>query len=111
MANSRSRRLRKKLRIDEFEEHAFDVSWRFADDTSDEAVDQLVDRFIRDVIEPRQLGFAGGGHLGWEGLVCTERLGKCTEADREAVEKWLNEQGLSDVQVSPLYDLWYGNEV
>ncbi len=35
----RSRRLRKKLRVDEFQELGFDVSWRFADSVSEEQID------------------------------------------------------------------------
>lgn len=70
----RSRRLRKKLRVDEFQELGFDVSWRFADSVSEEQIDPLVDRFIDEVIEPRGLGFHGGGHREWEALLPPKEL-------------------------------------
>ncbi|STR43865.1 tRNA (guanine46-N7-)-methyltransferase [Klebsiella michiganensis] len=38
MATNRSRRLRKKMHIDEFQEVGFSVAWRFADGTSEEQI-------------------------------------------------------------------------
>lgn len=52
MAKNRSRRLRKKMHIDEFQELGFSVAWRFPEGTSEEQVDKTVDDFINDVIEP-----------------------------------------------------------
>ena len=40
----RSRRLRKKLRIEEFQELGFEVSWNFPASSSEEAIDSLIDR-------------------------------------------------------------------
>ena len=37
MAKNRSRRLRKKMHIDEFQELGFSVAWRFPEGTSDNA--------------------------------------------------------------------------
>lgn len=62
MAKNRSRRLRKKC-IDEFEEVGFSVAWRFPEGTSGEQVDQIVDDFINEVIEPNKLAFDGSGYL------------------------------------------------
>ncbi|MGL5948860.1 MAG: 50S ribosome-binding protein YggL [Aeromonas sp.] len=104
----RSRRLRKKLRIEEFQELAFDLSFNIPASTSEEAIDALVDAFIAQVIEPRKLAFAGSGHLAWEGMVCTQGLGKCTEEDRTAVQSWLTGQGMEAVVITELFDLWYG---
>ena len=52
MAKQRSRRLRKKLRIDEFQELGFSVKWSFAEGTSVEEIDSVVDALILEVIEP-----------------------------------------------------------
>lgn len=52
MAKNRSRRLRKKMHIDEFQELGFSVAWRFPEGTSEEQIDKTVDDFINDVIEP-----------------------------------------------------------
>ncbi|MCS6751622.1 50S ribosome-binding protein YggL, partial [Proteus mirabilis] len=46
MATNRSRRLRKKMHIDEFQEVGFSVAWRFAEGTSEEQIDQTVNDLI-----------------------------------------------------------------
>ncbi len=40
MAKNRSRRLRKKMHIDEFQELGFSVAWRFPEGTSEEQIDK-----------------------------------------------------------------------
>ena len=100
MAN-RSRRLRKKLRVDEFQEMGFDISFNFPVGTAEETIDAVVDALIDEVIEPRKLAFAGSGHLA-------QQLGKCTDEDRSAVQTWLQGKGLEAVVVTELFDLWYG---
>ncbi|QSX32860.1 DUF469 family protein [Shewanella avicenniae] len=103
----RSRRLRKKLRVDEFQELGFDVAWRFPDDISEEQIDAQVDTFIEQVIEPRGLGFHGGGHRVWDGIVATQRIGKCSDEDRQAVEAFWKSQNVLEVSVTDLYDIWW----
>ena len=44
---------------------------RFPEGTSVEQIDQDVDAFINEVIEPNKLAFDGSGYLAWEGLICT----------------------------------------
>jgi uncharacterized protein YggL (DUF469 family) len=107
MAQARSRRLRKKLHIDEFQELGFSVSFRFPEGTSVEDIDQLMDKFVDDVIEPEGLAFEGSGYLFWEGLVCLQKIGHCTEEHRQLVSRWLEEQKLTDVKVSNLFDIWW----
>ncbi|WP_371185744.1 YggL family protein [Thalassotalea maritima] len=106
-AKSRSRRLRKKLRVDEFQELGFDVAWTFLEGTSNADIDAFIDRFFAEVIEPNGLGFAGEGDLVWHGLVCTQKLGQCTDEHRQAVKTWLTDNGVSAVEVSELYDVWW----
>ncbi|MDP2562361.1 YggL family protein [Psychrobium sp. 1_MG-2023] len=104
----RNRRIRKKLRVDEFQELGFEVSWNFASGTDNAQIDTVIDGLINDVIEVNGLGFAGGGDLEWEGLICTQMLGKCTDEQREAVKVYLEGKGMENVQVTPLFDLWWG---
>ena len=106
-AKNRNNRLRKKLRVDEYQELGFDIAWKFADGTDSDAIDTFVDNFIDQVIEPNGLGFGGEGDLLWHGLVCTQKLGKCTEEHRTEVEKWLKDNGATSVSVSELYDVWW----
>ncbi|MGM3173871.1 YggL family protein [Dickeya lacustris] len=107
MATNRSRRLRKKLHIDEFQEFGFAVSWRFAPQTNVADIDRLLDVFVDEVIEPNGLAFEGSGYLQWQGLVCLQKLGNCTEAHRELVKNWLQAHQLTDVTVSDLFDIWW----
>ena len=106
-SKNRSRRLRKKLRVDEFQELGFDVTWTFKEDISMDEMDTFIDKFFADVIEPNSLGFGGEGDVVWNGLVCTQNIGKCTEENRSVVEKWLNDNGSTAVSVSELYDVWW----
>ncbi|MDO6428345.1 YggL family protein [Thalassotalea sp. 1_MG-2023] len=106
-AKNRSKRLRKKLRVDEYQEFGFDVAWKLPEDTDSEGIDNFIDKFFIEVIQPNKLGFGGEGDTIWHGLVCTEKLGSCTDTHRDIVEKWLKENGAVSVSVSPLYDVWW----
>lgn len=107
MAIQRSRRLRKKMHIDEFQEVGFSVGFTFAEGTSDETIDTTLDAFIAEVIDPNGLAFDASGYLQWEGLVCLQQTGKCTDEHRELVSKWLEAHQLNDVKVTELFDVWY----
>jgi len=106
-AKNRSRRIRKKLRVDEFQELGFDIAWQFKDDITGDEIDAFINRFFDEVIDPNELGFGGEGDTLWHGLICTQKLGKCTDEHRAQVEKWLNDNGVSAVSVSALYDVWW----
>ncbi|CUU25161.1 hypothetical protein J9874_00512 [Duffyella gerundensis] len=107
MATQRSRRLRKKLHIDEFQELGFSVAWRFPDGTSEAEIDAAVDALINEVIDPAGLAFDGSGYLQWEGLICLQQTGKCTDEHRELVRKWLEDRQYADVKVTELFDVWW----
>lgn len=106
-AKNRNRRLRKKLRVDEFQELGFDIAWKLADDTDSDSIDAFLDNFFSQVIEPNGLGFGGEGDILWHGLICTQDIGKCTDEHRAQVEKWLKDNGATAVSVSELYDIWW----
>ena len=99
MAKNRSRRLRKKMHIDEFQELGFSVAWRFPEGTSED--------LIEEVIEPNKLAFDGSGYRSWEGLICMQEIGKCTEEHQAIVRKWLEARKLEDVRTSELFDVWW----
>ncbi|MEW6981522.1 50S ribosome-binding protein YggL [Colwelliaceae bacterium 6471] len=106
-AKNRNRRLRKKLRVDEFQELGFDVAWKLNDDVDGEAIDTFITKFFNEAIDPNGLGFGGEGDTIWHGLVCTQKLGKCSDEHRSIVEKWLKDNGATAVSVSELYDVWW----
>lgn len=107
MAQNRSRRLRKKLHIEEFQELGFTVKWSFAEATDVEQVDSILDQFILQVMEPNGLAFEGSGYLNWEGLICLQKIGKCTEQHRASVQDWLKQHGMQEVVVGELFDIWW----
>ena len=104
---NRSRRLRKKLHIEEFKELGFTVSWSFEEGTTEETLDNIVDQFILEAVQPNGLAYEGSGYLNWKGIICTQKRGNCTEEHRDIVIKWLNEHGLKSVKTSPLIDIWW----
>lgn len=73
MAKNRSRRLRKKMHIDEFQELGFSVAWRFPEGTTEEQIDQTVNDLIEEVIEPNKLAFDGSGYPPGKGSSACRR--------------------------------------
>ena len=106
-AKNRSRRIRKKLRVDEFQEFGFDVAWQLTDGITGEELDAFIDKFFAECIQPNDLSFGGEGDTLWHGLICTQKLGSCTEEHRTSVEKWLIDNGATSVALSDLYDVWW----
>jgi hypothetical protein len=105
MATNRSRRLRKKLCVDEFQELGFELNLNFKDDLSDEVIDAFLDQFLRDAMTANGLGYVGGDDYG---LVCLAARGSVSEEQRAKVEAWLKGRSeLVDFSLTPLIDVWY----
>ena len=105
MAKNRSRRLRKKLCVDEFQELGFEVQVVYPETLSDEAIEDFFSDFVVEAIERNGLGLLGGPDYA---LVCLGKRGSVSAEQRAAVESWL--KGRSEpgsVEVSPLQDAWY----
>jgi len=105
MATNRSRRLRKKLYLDEFKVLGFAFSCRLDLMTQDE-FDPIIDEFLG-YIEDRNLVMGGGADTKtFDGFIVPERrYDSATEEDRTAVEQWLsNHRSCFDVIVGPLID-------
>jgi len=101
---TRSRRLRKKLHIGEFQTLGFDYELTWQAPPLIELQDQFIDRLIEDVVEARVLCLGGGVTCGF----VAARRGNVTAADRAAFESWIRRwPGLDRVQVGPLRDAWY----
>ncbi|MBB2885064.1 hypothetical protein AF70_00002240 [Pseudomonas sp. KD5] len=72
---------------------------------ADEAIDAFLDAFLKEAMEANGLGYVGGDDFG---LVCLQKRGSVTEAQRAAVEAWLKGRSeLTSAEVSPLIDVWY----
>ena len=105
MATNRSRRLRKKLCVDEFQELGFELNLEFKEDLGDEAIDAFLDAFLVDAMDANGLDYVGGDDYG---LVCLQKRGSVSEEQRAAVEAWLKTRSeLTKAEVSPLLDVWY----
>ncbi len=74
MAKNRSRRLRKKMHIDEFQELGFSVAWRFPEGTSEEQHRPDGQRFDRRGDRADKLAFDGSGYFSWKGSSACRRL-------------------------------------
>lgn len=75
---SRSKRLRKKLRIDEFQELGFNLSVSLKDDLDAESLEAFVDEFIFEAIENNGLVFGGGFNKDLSGFAALEKRGSVT---------------------------------
>lgn len=105
MATNRSRRLRKKLCVDEFQELGFELNLDLKDDLSVEEIDTFLDQFLLEALDANGLDYVGGDDFG---LVCLAERGSVSEEQRAAVESWLKGRSeLTKVEVSPLLDAWY----
>ncbi|SDJ81895.1 hypothetical protein SAMN04488540_1145 [Ferrimonas sediminum] len=107
MTKSRSRRLRKKLYLDEFAIFGFELS--FVLDVAENDIEKFLDEFV-DVIEDNGLIIGGGGFKEFSAFVCSgRRYGSATDDDRQFIEKWLTSKpSISNVVVGKLVDANYG---
>ena len=75
MATNRSRRLRKKLCVDEFQELGFELNLDFKEGLDDKAVDAFLDAFLTEAMDGNGLDYVGGDDFG---LVCKATRGSVT---------------------------------
>jgi uncharacterized protein YggL (DUF469 family) len=104
----RSRRLRKKLYLDEFAILGFEFSCKI-DLESTEAYDIFFDAFA-DHVDQRDLFVnIDGQDNQFDGFVTSgERYGSATDSDRKSMEDALADFSIvSDVVVGPLVDVFY----
>ncbi|MGP6224128.1 YggL family protein [Pseudomonas aeruginosa] len=108
MEKPRKRRLRKKLRLGEFQEFGF--SFELTYDRSALSHDDALDRLI-DFVEAQGWVFGGGGspeQAEISGYLCLARVGSLDEADRESARLWLEAQPWCKAfEVGPLSDCWH----
>lgn len=105
MATQRSRRLRKKLCVDEFQELGFELTLQYREGLDKGLIQAFLARFVDQAIAGNGLAYTGVEDFGF---VCLARRGSVDEEQRRAVEAWLGQQAeLSAFTVSPLQDAWY----
>lgn len=106
MAN-RSRRLRKKMHIEEFQEMGFSVAWRFPEGTAVETIDSEVDAFIDEVIEPNKLAFDGSGYLAWEGLIVSKKSVNAPKSSRLPYANGWKTANSKRYASANFFDIWW----
>lgn len=105
MAKNRSRRLRKKLCVDEFQELGFEVQITYPESLEDAAIEDFFSDFVVEAVEANGLGLLGGPDYA---LICLGKRGSVTTEQRAAVEAWLKGRSEPEtVEVSELQDAWY----
>ena len=106
------KRLRKKLRVAEFREYGFDVSYRLRDDLPQAEADDFLFRFLEQAIEAKSLACGGGGRPPtYEFCVISDRRGSPTQEQRSGVGAWLGAQmEVADHSLGDFFDAWHGPE-
>ena len=106
-AKNRSKRLRKKLFVDEFKIDGFEIDMRFVDTITEEAMNDFFDEFLADAIEANDMVFGGGGDKeGFSGFVVpAARYESATDKERTLVSEWLDKNDLiAEHKVGELVD-------
>jgi len=102
MAKQRSRRLRKKLHVGEFQEFGLAYKTRITPGSNEVL---FVDALLDELIDPRGLEF-GGWAAG--GFVSKAGRGSLTEDDRQALINWLSQRPeVEAIFISGPLDAWY----
>ena len=102
------RRMRKKLKVDEFQELGFEIDFALAPEVSEDDLNALLDRFIEEALVANELVFCGGFGSTGRGFV-SAWVGSVGEAERTKVGDWLEAAPeFTDVSVGPLIDAWHG---
>jgi len=109
---SRSKRLRKKLFLDEFATYGFELECLFKEDVPEKQLSQFVDKFFIEAIAAKQLAFGGGlSSKRLSGFICSHhRYGSTTEEDKNNLLTWLTSQPeVSKVEAGNIIDANYYN--
>lgn len=105
------KRIRKKLRLGEFQEIGFELTFAFEPGPTVGEENEFLFDFLDHAIECNHLLFGGGGQDGhWSGVVYrNEPRGISTTAEQRAtVLAWLNDHPrVITAKASGFFDLWY----
>ncbi|MCP5350264.1 MAG: DUF469 family protein [Oceanospirillaceae bacterium] len=110
-SRSRSRRLRKKLHVGEFEVKGFTIKLTFKESQDESHFQAFMQDFFHQAIEQKGLLFSGWGTAeSFQGLVMTDqRYSSVEETQRQQVMAWLNAHPLiASATASELLDAYYG---
>jgi uncharacterized protein YggL (DUF469 family) len=101
MSKNRSYRLRKKLHLDEFVEHGFDISFVCTDAHEMDFLAELTS----EVFHPRKMSIV---YEDKGQIFVSRREGPVDEQDIDAVNAWFERHdGISSFEVGRLVDAWH----
>ncbi len=103
----RSRRLRKKLFLDEFATDGFELDFEFTAEKDADQLDEFIAAFMEGPIESNYLVFFGSACAEtFSGvIICSDRYCSVTTAQRQAVSEWLDANShVSTVECGELTD-------
>jgi uncharacterized protein YggL (DUF469 family) len=104
MPKNRSKRLRKKLRVGEFKEFVFWISFVLHENLTQETLNSFTDQFL-DAMKDRGLRFSGGIAGNVDGFVRLDKRGSVTEEHKVLVENWLTVNPLvANLQIGEFID-------
>lgn len=105
------KRLRKKLRVGEFQEFGFRVSLKFREELPPQEFEDFLVNFLNAAVEANGLLYVEGG-MGeqWSCFLISDTARTpITDAQREAVKQWAVAHPLvAECELGPLVDAWYG---
>lgn len=101
----RSKRLQKKLHLNDFKEMGFYIHIDFLDTVPAKERNDFFDKFIEECIEKNDLILGGSYH---KSFICKEK-GTCVLNDRLIVCEYLGKHtDILSATVTALIDCWYG---
>ena len=108
MNKPKSKRLRKKLFIDEFAILGFELTFKFTS-INKESFNLMLDQLLEFVVS-RELCMGGGGdECSFSAFICSEhRYGSAQKEDQQAIDIWLQKhKGISEITIGKLVDANY----
>jgi len=109
--SKRSRRLRKKLYLDEFATLGFELDFEFATEKDADQLDTFIAEFMADAMEANKLAFMGSACAETIAgvVICEGRYDSVTPEQRQAVTDWLAAH--ADVKACESGELTDANEL
>lgn len=89
--SNRSRRLRKKLYLDEFATQGFELDFEFTNEKDADQLDTFIEEFMDGAMEANRLAFMGSACAETIAgvVICEGRYSSVTPEQRQAVSDWL----------------------
>lgn len=110
MKKYRSRRLRKKLRVGEFQEFGVTIELTFNQTVLE--FEQALDELLA-YVEAQRCVFGGGGSMTGNqisGFLCKSERGSLTETQVIELKSWLQQMPwITEFSVSGFIDAWHSN--